>query len=66
MSKREIDELAAILVNEHGDLALAHARARRAEHLRQPYSEAFQVWSSIVVATARLLRARDRRKIRTG
>jgi hypothetical protein len=66
MNKRKTEELAAILVNEYGRRALAHARERRSQHAREPRSEAFRVWNSIAAATARLLRARSRTRIDPG
>jgi hypothetical protein len=66
MTKRKIEELAAILVNQYGRCALAHARARRSQHAHEPRSESFRVWNSIALATARLLRARSRTTIHTG
>lgn len=57
MTKQEIAELAAILVNEHGQAALEVAEQRRDLHAREPRSDAFQLWSRIVEATGRLLRA---------
>jgi hypothetical protein len=64
MNRCKTDELAAILVNQYGRCALAHAKARLAQHAHQPRSEAFRTWNSIAAATARLLRIRLRRKIR--
>jgi len=66
MNKRKTEELAAILVNEYGRSALAHARERRSQHAREPRSDAFRVWNSITAATARLLRARSRTRIHHG
>jgi hypothetical protein len=63
MNTRKTDELAAILVNQYGRWALAHARERRAQHAHEPRSEAFRVWTSIAAATARLLHGRTRRRI---
>jgi hypothetical protein len=64
MNKDQIEELAAILVNEHGRFALAHARERRSQYARAPRSDAFRVWKSIAAATARLLRAPARNRAR--
>jgi hypothetical protein len=41
------------------------ARQRRAQHAREPASEAFRVWNAITIETARLLRAQARR-LRAG
>ncbi|MFZ3235120.1 MAG: hypothetical protein WA184_07065 [Stellaceae bacterium] len=57
MNRHQIEELAAILVNEHGQRALAHARQRRSQYAQMPRSDAFRLWKSIAAATARLLRA---------
>ncbi len=62
MTRRQIEELAAILVGQYGRWALGHARQRRAQHAREPRSEAFRVWDAITHATARLLRARARNR----
>jgi hypothetical protein len=66
MNRRRIEELAAILVNEHGRWALSYARQRRSQHARIPCSDAFRMWNSIASATARLLRARARRRRAPG
>ena len=58
MSEREIIELAAILVNEHGRAALAVAERRRDQHPQ--HSASFRLWSKIAGATARLLRVQLR------
>lgn len=60
MSEREITELAAILVNEHGHAALEVAKRRRDQHARNRHSAAFRLWTQIAAATARLLRIRQR------
>lgn len=60
MTEQEIVELAAILVNEHGHAALAVAERRRDQHAHEPHSDAYRLWSRIAVATARLLRVRQR------
>jgi hypothetical protein len=65
MNKWQIEELASILIDQDGRWALAMARQRRAQHAREPASEAFRVWNAITIATARLLRARARR-LRAG
>jgi hypothetical protein len=64
MNKDQIEELAAILVNEHGRRALTHARQRRSQYARAPRSDAFRLWKSIAAATARLLRARSPARVR--
>ena len=56
MSEREIIELAAILVNEHGHAALDVAERRRDQHARNRNSAAYRLWSKIAAATARMLR----------
>jgi hypothetical protein len=61
MNKPQTRELALILIGEYGAQALAHARQRRSQHAREPRSPGFRVWNSIVIETARLLRARARR-----
>lgn len=58
MTERDIAELAAILINEHGSAALRIARGRRAQFAREPRSESFRLWRRIAAATARLLRRR--------
>ena len=60
MSEREIIELAAILVNEHGQTALDVAERRRDQHARDRRSAAYRLWTEIAAATARLLRVRQR------
>jgi hypothetical protein len=62
MNDHQTEELAAILVDEYGCRALAHARERRSQHAREPCSEAFRAWNAIAIATARLLRARSRKE----
>ncbi|MBV8888725.1 MAG: hypothetical protein JO305_03565 [Alphaproteobacteria bacterium] len=59
MTECEIIELAAILVTEHGDHAVRFAEERRAEHDRQRASDAYRLWDSIAVATARLVSRRS-------
>ena len=60
MSEREIIELAAILVNEHGHAALDVAERRRDQHARNRRSAAYRLWTQIAAATARLLRMKQR------
>ncbi|MBV9860025.1 MAG: hypothetical protein JO038_07975 [Alphaproteobacteria bacterium] len=61
MNEREIRELAAILVNEHGEEALKVAEARRLQHADARASDAFRLWSSIASAAALLLAHRPER-----
>ena len=60
MSEREIIELAAILVNEHGHSALDVAERRRDQHARNRQSASYRLWTKIAAATARLLRIKQR------
>ena len=60
MSEREIIELAAILVNEHGHDALAVAERRRDQYARERHSASYRLWSKIAAATARMLRMKQR------
>ncbi|HEX5452364.1 MAG TPA: hypothetical protein VFX06_01115 [Stellaceae bacterium] len=62
MSDREIVELAAILIDEHGDAALEEAESRRDHFARMPHSSGFSLWTRIAAATARLLRERRERQ----
>jgi len=57
MTDREVDELAAILVHEHGNAAIAVAEDRRSLH--QSESDGFRLWTRIAVAVTRLLRLRQ-------
>jgi hypothetical protein len=59
MSDREIIELAAILLNEHGSAALEVAQRRRAQFAHSPHSYGFRLWTRIAAATARLLRVKQ-------
>jgi hypothetical protein len=59
MRQRQIEELAAILINEHGREALSLARRRQAQHADNPRSGLFRVWRSIGRAAERLLRQRS-------
>jgi len=54
MTRQEISELAAILVNEHGHAARDVAEQRRKQHA--PSSYAYRLWTEIADATAGLLR----------
>jgi hypothetical protein len=55
MTDQEVDELAAILVHEHGNAAREVAEERRSVH--EDGSDAYHVWTRIAAAVARLLRA---------
>jgi hypothetical protein len=55
MSEQEILELAAILIDEHGPVALAVAGRRRDQHAHEPASDAFRLWGRIAEATRHLL-----------
>ncbi|MBV8492884.1 MAG: hypothetical protein JO162_05345 [Alphaproteobacteria bacterium] len=55
MTDQEVNELAAILVHEHGNAALDVAEDRRSIH--EPGSDAYQVWTRIAAAVNRLLGA---------
>ena len=59
MTSREIIQLAAALINEHGDDALAIAEERRDEFAHCPHSDAYHRWSRIAAMTARLLQAKE-------
>jgi hypothetical protein len=65
MNTAQTRELAWILIGQYGGRALTHARQRRSQHARAPRSEAFRVWNSITIETARLLRAQTR-KVQSG
>jgi hypothetical protein len=55
MTEQEIEELAAILLNEHGYAALWIAEARRDQHRHKPRCDAFRLWDAITAAVVRLL-----------
>ena len=55
MTDQEIEELAAILVQEHGDAALKVAENRRSLHAHG--SDGFRLWTQIAEAVGRLLGA---------
>ena len=57
MTDQEVDELAAILVHEHGNAALEVAEDRRSLHERG--SDGFRLWTRIGAAVMRLLRVRQ-------
>jgi len=58
MTEQEVSELAAFLVDEHGNAALEIAQGRRDQYARERQSDAYRLWARITAATARLLRAR--------
>ncbi|MGH7040173.1 MAG: hypothetical protein ACREFK_05455 [Stellaceae bacterium] len=60
MEKREIRELAAILVAEHGCRAAEVAARRRAQYADRPRSEIYQLWSAIAAAARQMLQRRAR------
>ena len=55
MTEREITELAAILVNEHGRAAVDVAERRRTLYADRPQCHSFRLWNRIAGATARLV-----------
>lgn len=55
MTDLEIDELAAILIAEHGPAALRAARWRRDQHAHEPYSYSYRLWDAIADAVVRRL-----------
>lgn len=58
MTDQEVEELAAILVHEHGTAALGVAEDRRSLH--EGGSDGYQVWTRIAAAVARMLHADQR------
>ena len=58
MTDQEVDELAAILVQEHGPAALNVAENRRSLHARG--SDSFQLWTQIAEAVVRMIGADGR------
>jgi hypothetical protein len=60
MEEREVRELAAILVAEHGHRAVEVAAQRQAQYADRPRSEIFRLWNAIAAATAQLLQRRNR------
>jgi hypothetical protein len=62
MDEREVRELAAILIAEHGPRAIEVAARRREQYAHRPRSEVFRLWSSIGSAAAQLLRRRERKR----
>jgi len=55
MTDQEVKELAAILVQEHGDAALNVAENRRLLHAHG--SDGFRLWPQIAAAVGRLIGA---------
>jgi hypothetical protein len=53
MTDQEVEELAVILVLEHGDTALNVAENRRSLHA--PGSDSFELWTRITEAVGRLI-----------
>jgi hypothetical protein len=58
MTDQEVEELAAILVQEHGHSALNVAENRRSLHAQG--SDSFQLWTRIAEAAVRLIGADGR------
>jgi hypothetical protein len=58
MTDQEVEELAAILVQEHGNAALNVAENRRSLHARG--SDSFELWTRIAEAVGRLIGASQR------
>jgi hypothetical protein len=55
MTPQDIQELAAILVAEHGRQALQIARDRRDQHDRERNATAYRLWEAITAEVARRL-----------
>ena len=55
MTRQEIRELAAILVQEHGYAALRVAEERRNAFAHEPDSDAYRLWSDILAEVGDLL-----------
>jgi len=55
MTELEIDELAAILIAEHGPAALQAAQWRRDQHARERCSDSYRLWHAIGDAVERRL-----------
>lgn len=62
MEKREVRELAAILIAEYGCRAVAVAAQRQAQYARWPRSEIYQLWNAIAAAARQILRRRRQTK----
>ena len=58
MTDQEVEELAAILVQEHGNAALNVAENRRSLHALG--SDSFELWTRIAEAVGRLIGASQR------
>ncbi len=58
MTDQEVEELAAILVQEHGNAALKVAENRRSLHALG--SDSFELWTRIAEAVGRLIGASQR------
>jgi len=58
MTDQEVEELAAILVQEHGPAALNVAENRRSLHALG--SDSFELWTRIAEAVGRLIGASQR------
>jgi len=59
MTSRETIQIAANLIDEHGDQALAVAEERRDQFANVPHSDAYHHWSRVAAMTARLLQAKE-------
>jgi len=57
MTDQEVNELAAILVHEHGNAAIEVAEDRRSLH--ESGSDGFRLWTRIAAAVVHLLRIRQ-------
>jgi hypothetical protein len=64
MTDQEVDELAAILVQEHGPAALNVAENRRSLHAQG--SDSFQLWTQIAEAVLRMIGADGRTPVGHG
>jgi len=58
MTDQEVEELAAILVQEHGNAALKVAENRRSLHAQG--CDGFRLWTQIAEAVGRLIGASQR------
>ena len=63
MNEKQIIELAAILVNEYGHVAVQIAERRRDQHADRPHSNSYRVWARIAEAAARLLQVSRRQRV---
>ena len=57
MTDQEVDELAAILVHEHGSAAREVAEDRRSRH--ENGTDGYRVWTRIADAVMRVLRLKQ-------